>query len=152
MASPKKERQSLDTMACLAHKRELSSFVPAAPIALLVRIEGEGKNSLFLDCKMIEGTPQTMGANNQTAGVNNHTPMHISPFVQPPNERSTPRGFSGSTETPVYRPTSTVPHGVPEGSANMQQPYSIPRMLQSSATVQLPPAIAHVPEGSASVP
>ncbi|KAJ2607552.1 hypothetical protein H4S08_004782 [Coemansia sp. RSA 1365] len=189
MASPDREGHSPDTMACLARKRKLSSFVPVAPVALPVSTEGEGENASFLDCKVIEGTPQTVGANNQTAGVNNCTPMRVSPFVQPTNERSAPRefdncreggistelalrmlaalegintkldsrlpppgSFAGSTETPAYGPTGTVPHRAPEGSATMQQPYSVSRAPQSSATVQPPPAAARAPVDSASVP
>ncbi|KAJ2608206.1 hypothetical protein H4S08_004539 [Coemansia sp. RSA 1365] len=64
MASPDREGHSPDTLARLACKRKLSSFVPVAPVALPVSMEGEGENTSFLDCKMIEGTPQTMGANN----------------------------------------------------------------------------------------
>ncbi|KAJ2607427.1 hypothetical protein H4S08_004830 [Coemansia sp. RSA 1365] len=48
-------------MAHLAHKCKLRSFIPVAPIALQVSLEGEGKNAAFVDCKIIEGTPQTVG-------------------------------------------------------------------------------------------
>ncbi|KAJ2608205.1 hypothetical protein H4S08_004538 [Coemansia sp. RSA 1365] len=63
-----------------------------------------------------------------------------------------PSSFSGSTETPTYEPTGTVPHRAPEGSANMQLPYSVSSMPQSSTTVQPPPAAARAPVGSTSAP
>ncbi|KAJ2608290.1 hypothetical protein H4S08_004508 [Coemansia sp. RSA 1365] len=189
MASPEWEGHSPDTLAHLARKHKLSSFVPAAPVTLLVSMEGEGENASFLDCKMIERTPQTVGVNNQTAGVNNRTPTCVSPFMQPTNERSAPKEFDNrgegensaeltmrmlaalegintkldlrllppgsfprSTETPAHGPTGTVPRCAPEGSANMQLSYSVSSMPQSSTTVQLLPAAACAPVGSASAP
>ncbi|KAJ2609358.1 hypothetical protein H4S08_004087 [Coemansia sp. RSA 1365] len=78
-------------MARLARKRKLSSYIPVAPAALLVSLDSEGKNAVFLDCEMIVVTPLT-------TGVNNCTPMHISPIVQLANKCSLPREFDNRGE------------------------------------------------------
>ncbi|KAJ2607761.1 hypothetical protein H4S08_004712 [Coemansia sp. RSA 1365] len=135
-------------MALLARKRELSSLVPVAPIALPVSMEGEGENVSFLECEIIEKTPRIVGANNQIAGlaalkgINTKLDSRLPP----------PSSFSGSTKTRAHRPTGMVLHRAPEGSTNMQLLYSVSGMPQSSTTVQLPPAAARVPVGSASAP
>ncbi|KAJ2607297.1 hypothetical protein H4S08_004877 [Coemansia sp. RSA 1365] len=156
MASPEKKGYSPDTMACLTHKRKLNSFTPAALVALLVSLEGESENASCLDCKMIEGTPQIVGINNQTAGVNNRTPMCVSPNVQPANEHSTPREFDNRIEGRISAVlTMRMLATLERINAKLDSPLLLPGSYSGSTeTLSLEPTsmVLHcVPEGSANI-
>ncbi|KAJ2607282.1 hypothetical protein H4S08_004880 [Coemansia sp. RSA 1365] len=116
MALPKKEGYSPDIMANLECKRKLHLFIPVAHLALLVSQEGESENAMFLDCEMVEETPQTMGVNNQIAG---------------------PGSYLGSTETASFGPASTALYHVPEGSATVQLPPAAACMSVGSTSARM---------------